>query len=136
MQTLRRHQTDSQIPFKTKCSREKRNQEAIQQSILLGLLTQFYTITLDKPTKKSNVTEQIPKIMTIVINGEVFDYDTFVKERFIDEINRPFESQQERVKSLRIYNRNVHIFTNNFLFDLCVESGYLFHSHLSKIIKE
>ena len=37
---------DTQLPFKTNCSREKRNQEAIQQSILLGLLTQFYTITL------------------------------------------------------------------------------------------
>ena len=123
------------LPFKTQCSREKRNQEAIQHSILLGLLTQFYTITLEKPTKKSNVTEQIPKIMTIVINGETFDYDSFVKERFISEINHPFETPQERVKSLRMYNRNVHIFTNNFLFDLCVETGFLFHSHLSKLSK-
>ena len=65
------------IPFKTKCSREKRNQEAIQQSILLGLLTQFYTITLEKPTKKSNVTEQIPKITTIKIDVEYLNFMPF-----------------------------------------------------------
>ena len=126
---------DSALPFKTKCSREKRNQEAIQQSILLGLLTQFYTITLEKPTKKSNVTEQIPKIVSIVIDGEEFDFDNFVKGRFLTEINQEFSSQQERIKSLRIFNRNIHIFTNNFLFDLCIENGFLFHSHLSKMSK-
>ena len=126
---------DNSLPFKTQCSREKRNQEAIQQVILLGILTQFNAVTLEKPTKKSNVTEQIPKIISIEFGNEIFEFDNFVKDRFKSDIEQEYSTPQERIKSLRIFNRNIHIFTNNYLFDLCMENGFSFSSHLSKLSK-
>ena len=89
---------DTSLPFKTQCSREKRNQEAIQQALLLGIVTQYYSVTLEKPPKKSNVTEQIPKIISIERNNESIDFDNFVKDRFKDDIQHQFQSPQERIK--------------------------------------
>ena len=126
---------DTSLPFKTQCSREKRNQEAIQQTLLLGFVTQFHTVTLEKPTKKSNVTEQIPKIISIEYGNETFEFDNFVKDRFKSDLEQTENDPKEHVKSLRIYNRNIHIFTNNYLFDLCMENGFTFSSHLSKVSK-
>ena len=73
--------------------------------------------------------------MKIIINDKILLFDTFVKDRFKNDIQPTYENQQERIKALRIFNRNIHIFTNNYLFDLCIENGFTFSSHLSKLIK-
>ncbi|KAL7715898.1 Uncharacterized protein QTN25_006595 [Entamoeba marina] len=113
----------------------KRNQEAIQQAVLLGLLSQFYTFYVERPIKKSNVTEQILKIVSIDFGEELFEYNSFVKSRFKKDLENCNKTEVNRVKYLRLFNRNVHIFTNNFLFDLCIENGFFFKSRLSKLSK-
>ncbi|ELP94888.1 hypothetical protein EIN_249220 [Entamoeba invadens IP1] len=126
---------NTSLPFKTQCSREKRNKEALQQAVLLGLLTQLHTIDVERPLKKSNVTEQIPKIISIDFGNEIFEYDGFVRDRFKSYMETDYKTEQERIKGLRLFNRNIQVFSNNYLMDLCTENGFFFNSHLSKVSK-
>ncbi|ELP85910.1 hypothetical protein EIN_134840 [Entamoeba invadens IP1] len=126
---------EKSLPFKTKCSREKRNLEAVQQAILVGLVSKMFSILIERPPKQSKVTEQIPKIISIMGESSVLEFDSFVKDRFKTELDATYSSEAERIKTLRLFNRNVFVFTNNFLLDLCTEIGYVFNTRLSKISK-
>ncbi|ELP95268.1 hypothetical protein EIN_430740 [Entamoeba invadens IP1] len=126
---------NASLPFKTQCSREKRNQEAIQLAVLIGLASQICTLTVEKPPKKSNVTQQIPRVVSLDFGNEVVELGSFVKTRFKNLLDNSYRTETERVKALRIYNRNVHVFTNNYLIDILTENGFFFNSHLSKVSK-
>ncbi|ELP89250.1 hypothetical protein EIN_487320 [Entamoeba invadens IP1] len=123
------------LPFKTQCSRDKRTLEAVQQAVFICLLSQSFEVTIERPPKLSKVTAQIPKIVSIKRGTDVVNIDEFVKDRFKNELDAMYKNEAHRVKILRIFNRNVFVFTNNLLLDLCLEEGYYISSRLSKPAK-
>ena len=130
--------TEDQRPclhVKTQLTRRKRNREAVQQAVLVALLSLRYDVEIEKPAKKTNVTSQIPKVKSISVGGETLDYDTFVRNRFTSDLQHDSADPASYSKARRQFNHDTKVFTNNYLLDLCRESGIVFNSHLSRASK-
>ena len=110
-----------------KASREFRNSQTLQQSILLGLLNKYCSITISQPAKKSTVTGQFMRIISINFgNGDEIQIDDFLKKRCIEQMQKDIYEGVSEKTALRRYQNNKKIEQIHLMMDILSEKGYQF----------
>ena len=114
-------------------SREFRNSQTIQQSILLGLLNNYCSITISQPAKKSTVTGQFIRVLSLDFgNGDEIQIDEFLKKRCSEQMKKDIEDGVSQKTALRRYQNNKKIEQIHLLMDILVEKGYRFQTRKMK----
>ncbi|ELP89202.1 hypothetical protein EIN_486240 [Entamoeba invadens IP1] len=112
--------------------RAQKDKTAFQHGFLLALINQNARITLKRPKKVSMRTSTIPKIVMLEIQASRVDVlalaSSFCAKVHEKEITEGVPQQTAD----RRFNKNIIAFTQNFIFDTCLELGYFFDSKLSK----
>ncbi|BFU23523.1 hypothetical protein EHI8A_076270 [Entamoeba histolytica HM-1:IMSS-B] len=123
---------DRKIPV-LKASREFRNAQTIQQSILIGLLNKYCTITIGQPAKKSTVTQQFMRIISLDFGGnDIILMDDFLKGRCLEQMNQDISDGVSQKTAWRRYQNNKKIEEIHLLMDILTEYGYYFTAHPMK----
>ena len=110
-----------------KASRDFRNSQTLQQSILLGLLNKYCSITISQPAKRSTVTGQFMRIVSIDFgDGDEIQIDEFLKKRCIEQMQKDISQGVSEKTALRRYQNNKKIEQIHLLMDILFEKGYTF----------
>ncbi|ELP89136.1 hypothetical protein EIN_484780 [Entamoeba invadens IP1] len=112
--------------------RQFKNQQAYQESYLLALLNQFFSITLERPGKQSKMTSSMPIVLSLELNGDNYDIKAMA-EKQCDLIQKEEVRNGVSEKTVsRRYKKNVTAFMQTYLFDFCEQLGFVFDSKRSK----
>ena len=110
-----------------KASRDFRNSQSLQQSILLGLLNKYCSITISQPAKRSTVTDQFMRIISLNFgNGDEIKIDEYLKRRCIEQMQKDINEGVSEKTALRRYQNNKKIELIHLLMDILNEKGYSF----------
>ncbi|KAL7713709.1 TATA-binding protein-associated phosphoprotein [Entamoeba marina] len=123
---------EKRIPV-IKASRETRNFQTLQQSLCIALLSQYATITIKQPAKKSTVTQQYMRIKSIDFgNGDVINLNEFLKKRCTEQKEDDIHSGVSIKTATRRYQNNKKIELLHLLVDLLDLKGYVFESRYTE----
>ncbi|ELP84842.1 hypothetical protein EIN_283980 [Entamoeba invadens IP1] len=123
---------DRKIPV-LKASRDFRNAQTMQQSILIGLLNRYCEITIAQPAKKSTVTQQFMRIVSLDFgNGDRILMDEFLKFRCVEQMEQDMSEGVTQKTAWRRYQNNKKIEELHLLMDCLIEYGYIFESNPMK----
>ena len=112
--------------------REMKNLESYQQSVLLGLINHFCSFTIENPGKHSKVTVTTPRLVSITLNDEVIEVNKLALNQSLQIMENELSSGLNQSTANRRYEKNTKILIENFLFDTCLEQGFLFESKPSR----
>ncbi|KAL7716077.1 TATA-binding protein-associated phosphoprotein [Entamoeba marina] len=103
-----------------------------QHTFLLGLLNEYFTLTVERPAKQSKVTSSMPRIVILKYGQEEINVvaltEKWCKERYLYDIKHGLTGPS----ATRRKEKNKKNFIMNLLFDLAVECGYFFDFKKSK----
>ncbi|KAL7714807.1 TATA-binding protein-associated phosphoprotein [Entamoeba marina] len=123
---------DKLIPV-LKASRETRNFQTLQQSLCIALLSEFATITIKQPAKKSTVTQQYMRIKSIDFgHGDCIVLNEFLKKRCTEHKLDDINSGVSIKTATRRYQNNKKIELLHLLIDLLDLKGYVFESRYTE----
>ncbi|KAL7719541.1 TATA-binding protein-associated phosphoprotein [Entamoeba marina] len=123
---------EKRIPV-LKASRETRNFQTLQQSLCIALLSEFATITIKQPAKKSTVTQQYMRLKSIDFgNGDCILLNEFLKKRCTEQKVDDINSGVSVKTATRRYQNNKKIELLHLLIDLLDLKGYVFESRYTE----
>lgn len=113
-----------------KASRESRNYQTIQQAIFTALLSEYCTITIKQPARKSVVTQQFMRMRSLDFGyGEVIVPNEYLKQRCGELRQEDLETGVIAKTAARRYQNNKKIELLHLLIDLLsIVGGYEFES--------
>ena len=109
-----------------------KNLESYQQAVMLSLINNFCSFTIESPGKHSKVTVTTPRLVLMNINGQDIDVNTLALNQSQQIMKNELSSGLSQSTAMRRFEKNKKIFTENFLFDTCLEYGFLFESKPSR----
>ena len=118
-------------PVKT--SREIRNFQTLQQSILISLLNRYADITFKQPAKKSITTQQYMRIKTIKFSEEnTINFADFLKRRCSEHYDWDIQHGVPSKTAKRRYQTNKKTDGLHLLMDFLIELGFHFNTKLTE----
>ncbi|BFU19190.1 hypothetical protein, conserved [Entamoeba histolytica] len=105
-----------------------RNYQALQEAFFIGLLNQFATITICKPSKKTTVTIQFIKIQSIQLERQYDEipFSSFIAERCKKRKSNDIKLGVPEKTAQRRFENNKFSEALHFLVDILSEFGYFF----------
>lgn len=110
--------------------------ESCQQALLIILLNDVCGFTIEHPGKQSKVTATMPKLLVLHFVNEDIDIHSLAEQQCRLVMEREIENGLQRGTASRRYEKNKKIFSQNFLFDVCLECGFRFSSKPSRKSKK
>ncbi|KAL7712861.1 TATA-binding protein-associated phosphoprotein [Entamoeba marina] len=107
-------------------SRQKRDEKAIQQGVLLFLLNNHCHVSFKRPKKLARLTHQVFSVKTLQFDDEIVEVGKFVRQRCQVDYKRDIENGLTEKKAFRRYLSKKQFEMTNLLTDLCIELGYFF----------
>ena len=111
---------------------ELKNLLCYQQAVIIALVNKFCSLTIQKASKDSIITETAPIIIDIIIDG----YSIAIRRIAEDlSLNLNKQKDKKKLKEKTIKRRtakSASAYVNNFLIDILREKGYFFNSKMSK----
>ena len=106
-----------------------KNEISYQQAFLIMLLSEYFTITIKRQSKKCTITCPTPIIDTLTLEGVSIEVKELTQKQC--ELIAGSESLTNKTNQRR-FSKNKQYFMQNFLIDSLREFGYYFHSKYSK----
>ena len=123
----RQHKTMSSRDHKTNVHYlDSRNYMVYQEALFLALLSQYYEITISKPTKKSIVTDQFLKVKTIKIGDDCVAINDLMEKRCKERLAVDKLSGIKEGSAVRRFTLNKTTEIHHYLMDLLSLNGYMF----------
>ncbi|KAL7721509.1 TATA-binding protein-associated phosphoprotein [Entamoeba marina] len=107
-------------------SRQKRDEKALMQGVLLYLLNQHCSISFKRPKKMARLTHQVFSVKTLQFDNECLEISSFVRQRCQGEFKKDTDNGLDEKKAYRRYLGKKQVEMTNLLVDLCIEIGYFF----------
>ncbi|BFU20696.1 hypothetical protein EHI8A_024110 [Entamoeba histolytica HM-1:IMSS-B] len=116
--------------------REMKNLESYQQAALLCLMNSKCSFSVEHPGKQSKVTVTMPRLVNLYIDKQEIEVAKLADTQSQLIMKKEVAGGVSQTTSTRRYEKNKRIFTQNFLFDLCLEYGFWFESKPSRKSKK
>ena len=130
-ETMKSHPWNDPKYIKTK--RDNQDYEIYQQIVMIALLTEKASITIEKPNKSSKKSVTTPKIIEITFEDkEPFDIIEFSQSRCIEMCRDEIKNGVSQSKALRRLEKNKKVYIQTLLIDMIKEIGFTVKSSLSR----
>ena len=116
--------------------REMKNLESYQQAVMLALINAKCSFTIESPGKHSKVTVTMPRLTSLTLNNQEIDISQLALHQSQMIMKTETDEGLSQTTALRRFEKNKKIFTENFLFDTCLELGFWFDSKQSRKSKK
>ena len=111
---------------------ELKNNMCYQQAVIVALVNQYCSITIQKASKESIITETAPIISEVIIDGSYIEIRRVAEELSI-KMNLFKDRRQLKEKTVkRRTAKSASAYVNNYLIDILREHNYFFNSKMSK----
>ncbi|ELP90134.1 hypothetical protein EIN_405580 [Entamoeba invadens IP1] len=107
-------------------SRQKREEKALQQGLLVFLLNSDCSVYFKRPKKKARLTHQLFSIKSLVIKDEFIALNEIVHSRCKQDYKKEINGGLKDKQAYRRYLSKKTDTMNTLLLDFCIEIGYFF----------
>ncbi|KAL7712679.1 hypothetical protein QTN25_009694 [Entamoeba marina] len=122
-----------ELPKYQQTKRANKMLEPYQQIVLLSLLNQYCSFTLEKPMKQSKVHITIPRLTHLQILDETpIELTTLTLQQCSKILAKDLESGISENTAQKRFEKNKKTFVTNFLMDIALEFGFFFDSQLTR----
>ena len=104
---------------------------ACQQAIFIGWLNEYFKITLQKPVKRTQVSQQYLNIKLLERNEDKIEVEHFVNERCQQRKEYDIKIGVSESAAKQRVGKNKITESNQLLMDILTEFGYSFSSDVS-----
>ena len=105
-----------------------RNSIVFQEAIFIYELNKLYDMIVAKPIKRSIVTEQYVRVLSVNINGEDVQVEKCVETRCQSRLANDKCTGIKEESAIRRYTLNKTTETHHFLIDTLLMNGFMFNS--------